>query len=201
VPRSAATLPRKDYPFDDRYLSVANFIHTGSVVTRNFASSTVRFGEDLAHCEDWDMWLALRRVLGYRFAYLGQCTSVYHQVPNTCGAVSSAYRTSPTPFTLARARLYEKWPETGPLVADYRDWFRRFDQRMDALIERGEAVPTHVYEHAVRGLYPLFIAGGPADLALLDSLLPAGLPPEPAITPVPARRRGAQLREPSHASR
>jgi hypothetical protein len=45
-------------------------------VSRNFTSSTVRFDEALSHCEDWDMWLALRRVLNYRFALLSDLTSV-----------------------------------------------------------------------------------------------------------------------------
>jgi glycosyltransferase involved in cell wall biosynthesis len=175
LPRSAATLPRKDYPFDDRYLAVANYVHTGSVVSRNFASSTVRFDEQLSHCEDWDMWLALRRVLNYRFAFLSDLTSVYHQVPQRHSAVSSAYQISPTAFTLARARLYDTWDAPDALVAGYRDWFRRFDQRLDTRIEAGDAIPAHVYERAVRMLYSSFTADAPADSAWMDSLFP----PEP----------------------
>lgn len=171
VPHTPHDLPRKDYPFDDAFLLVANYIHTGSVVARNFAATTVRFDEEMTHCEDWDLWLALRHILGYRFAFLGEITSVYHQVPRP-SAVSSAYLTSPTPFTQARARLYEKWPAADPLTTSYRVWFRQFDARLDAHIERGLPLPPHVYEHAVRGLQPGFTAASPPPAALLDGLLP-----------------------------
>ncbi|MFC0861700.1 glycosyltransferase family 2 protein [Sphaerimonospora cavernae] len=181
IPRAAEGLPRKDYPFDDGYLAVANYIHTGSVVARSFTASLVRFDEDMSHCEDWDMWLALRRTLGYRFAFLGECTSVYHQVPQRSGAVSAAYRSAPTPFTLARAHLYGKWDAPDALTSGYRDWFRQFDQRLDACIERDDALPEHVYERAVRLLHTHFTAGVPADPAWLDSLFPA-LPQEPEPT-------------------
>lgn len=171
LPRHPDTLVRKDYRFDDAFLLVANYLHTSSVVTRNFAATTVRFDEEMTHCEDWDLWLALRRVLGYRFAYLQEITCVYHQVPHP-SAVSTAYLTSPTPFTRARAHLYQKWPTSDPLVASYRDWFRQFDHRLDAHIQRGRAAPQQVYEHAVRGLHPGFLAGAPPSSTLLDNLLP-----------------------------
>jgi glycosyltransferase involved in cell wall biosynthesis len=172
MPRAAASLPRKDYPFDERFLAVANYIHTGSVVTANFASTTVRFDEQMSHCEDWDMWLRLRRTLGYRFAFLGECTSVYHQVPHRHSVVASAYQASPTPFTLARARLYDTWPAPDTRTAGYRDWFTRFDHRLDALITRSRPVPGHLYERAVRILHEHFTAGAPADATWLDSLFP-----------------------------
>ncbi|MCY0940171.1 MULTISPECIES: glycosyltransferase family 2 protein [Streptomyces] len=170
VPRTPHDLPRKDYPFDDAFLLAANYIHTGSVVARNFAATTVRFDEQMNHCEDWALWLALRHTLGYRFAFLGEITSVYHQVPHP-SAVSSAYLASPTPFTRARACLYETWPSSDPLVRTYRDWFRRFDARLDARIRHGRPIPAHIYEHAVRGLHPGFIAAARPAPALLDSLL------------------------------
>lgn len=172
TPRAAASLPRKDYPFDERFLAVANYIHTGSVVTVNFASTAARFDVRMSHCEDWDMWLRLRRTLGYRFAFLGECTSVYHQVPHRRGVVSSAYQASPTPFTLARARVYRTWPAPDAGTAGYRDWFTRFDQRLDALITSGQPVPPHLYEHAVRMLHEPFTAGAPANMAWLDTLFP-----------------------------
>jgi len=137
-----------------------------------FASTTVRLDEQLSHCEDWDMWLRLRRTLGYRFAFLGECTSVYHQVPHRHSVVASAYQASPTPFTLARAGLYRTWPAPDAHAAGYRDWFTRFDHRLDALITRGRPVPRHLYEHAVRMLHEPFAAGAPADMAWLDSLFP-----------------------------
>ncbi|WP_181143673.1 glycosyltransferase family 2 protein [Streptomyces cinnamoneus] len=171
APRDPEAFLRKDYPFDDAFLMVANYIHTGSVVTRNFASTSVRFDEEMTHCEDWDLWLSLRRTAGYEFAFLDDITCVYHQVPRP-SAVFSAYLTSPTPFTRARAHLYEKWPDPHPLVRSYREWFRRFDARLDARIEREQPVPPHVYELAVRGLHPGFVDSTAPSTALLDRILP-----------------------------
>jgi glycosyltransferase involved in cell wall biosynthesis len=196
VPRAWRSLPRKDYPFNGSFLLVANYIHTGSVVTRNFNATDIRFDQDFSHCEDWDLWLALHLRLGYRFAFLGELTCVYHQVPHAVSAVSSAYTTSPTPFTLARADLFTKWPAADPLVTGYRDWFQHFDARLDARIERGQPPPAHVYEHAVRSLYQPFVSHHPADPALLDDLLPTA--PEPEST---GRRLhgGPELRDAAHA--
>ncbi|MFE2129176.1 glycosyltransferase family 2 protein [Streptomyces amritsarensis] len=174
LPRGTHGLPRKDYPFDATFLGVANTIHTGSIVARNPAASPVRFDETLQHCEDWDFLLALHHTAGHRFARLDSITSVYHQVPRP-GAVTSAYRTSPTPFTLARNTLYLRWPAVGDLAEEYRQWFRDFDQRLDARIALGLPAPAHVYEHAVRGLHATFTAHRPPDHALLDRLLPHGL--------------------------
>lgn len=194
IPRTSRALPRKDYPFDEDYLLVANYIHTGSVVTTNFTTTSVRFDEQMTHGEDWDMWLALRHTLGYRFAYLNELTCVYHQVPRSRGALSSAYLTSPTPFTLARAHLFTQWRTASPLVADYRTWFRQFDHRLDARISRAEPVPAYAYERAVRGLHPCFTAGDPADLTLLDVLFPPLLDHVGADLPRPRR-------ESTHADR
>ncbi|MFF4735131.1 glycosyltransferase family 2 protein [Streptomyces sp. NPDC001262] len=177
APRQPEAYQRKDYPFDDAFLMVANYIHTGSVVTRNFTSTSVRFDEGMTHCEDWDLWLSLRRTAGYDFAFLGDITCVYHQVPRP-SAVSSAYLTSPTPFTRARAHLYEKWPDSHPLVRSYRDWFRRFDARLDAHIERQQPIPPHVYELAVRGLHPHFVGSTAPSAALLDRILPPADAPD-----------------------
>lgn len=193
VPRCATGLPRKDYTFDDGFLLVANYIHTGSVVARNFASTPVRFDEQMSHCEDWDMWLALRHHLAYRFVFLGACTSVYHQVTHATSTVSAAYQTSPTPFTLARARLYDRWATSDPLVTGYRDWFQEFDRRLDTRITRHQPVPAHVYEHAVRALHPAFTAAAPADPALLDTLLPE--------SPAPRPQAAAALSQAPHAYR
>jgi glycosyltransferase involved in cell wall biosynthesis len=172
APRNARQVPRKDYPFDSRFLLTANYIHTGSVVCRNFAHTAARFTESMSHCEDWDLWLALHRSVGYQFAYLGEVTSVYHQVPQCRGAVSAAYLSSPTPFTLARQRLFRTWPSVDPQIADYRAWFTEFDARLDRLIDGGRGAPAHIYESAVRTLHRGFVNGESADRALLHLFLP-----------------------------
>ncbi|MEU8543141.1 glycosyltransferase [Streptomyces sp. NPDC048717] len=170
LPRERSHLPHKDYPFDPAFLAVANTIHTGAVVTANPAGGPVRFDETLHHCEDWDFLLALH-ASGHRFARLGTVTSVYHQVPRP-GAVHSAYQSTPTPFTRARAVLYGRWPAATGRAEEYRDWFRRFDQRLDTLIAHGMSIPPHVYEHAVRGLHATFTDRRSPDRDLLNRLLP-----------------------------
>ncbi|MCY0923091.1 glycosyltransferase [Streptomyces sp. H27-G5] len=170
LPRDRGHLPCKDYTFDPAFLSIANTIHTGAVVTRNPAGGPVRFDEMLHHCEDWDFLLALHAA-GHRFARLDTITSVYHQVPRP-GAVHSAYRSAPTPFTRARAGLYDRWPPATGRAEEYREWFRRFDQRLDTLIAHGLNVPPHVYEHAVRGLHATFTDRRSPDRGLLNRLLP-----------------------------
>lgn len=170
LPRRIRPLPRKDYPFDDGFLEVANYIHTGSVVTRNFARTPVRFDERLTHCEDWDLWLALRRQLDYQFRYLGRHTSVYHQVPQQWGLVADGYRTTPTVFTRARTTVYDKWPATSSTVAGYRAWFREFDRRVDSRVAAGGTLPPHAFEHAVRSAHAGFTARCEPDPRWLDAL-------------------------------
>ncbi|WP_052711223.1 glycosyltransferase family A protein [Pseudofrankia sp. DC12] len=171
IPRTAdgAAVLRKGYPFDPGFLLVANFIHTGAVTVRNYTGTSAQFDETLQHCEDWAMWLTLH-AQGYRFAYTGACTSVYHQVQGASGTVAAAYQRSPTPFTLARRRLYASWPASDPRVAGYRRWITEFDGRLDVAIERGQPVPRHAFEHAIRTLYPAFTTAAQADLAHLDML-------------------------------
>ncbi|MGW7063519.1 hypothetical protein ACWGHM_34170 [Streptomyces sp. NPDC054904] len=138
---------------------------------RRYPQHPVRFDETLHHCEDWDFLLALHHTAGHRFARLDSITSVYHQVPRS-GAVTTAYRSSPTPFTRARAALYDRWAAAGSLAEEYREWFRHFDHRLDASIALGLAAPVHIYERAVRGLHITFTARRAPDPALLDRLLP-----------------------------
>ncbi|MFE4632298.1 glycosyltransferase family 2 protein [Streptomyces sp. NPDC056773] len=181
LPRQHTHLPCKDYVFDPAFFSVANTIHTGSVVTHNPADGPVRFDETLHHCEDWDFLLALRAT-GHRFARLNSITSVYHQVP-VPSAVHSSYQCTPTPFTRARAILYSRWPAPTGRSEEYRNWFRHFDQRLDTFIARGLDVPPHIYEHAVRQLHVTFTNRRSPDRDLLNRLLP--------LTPAaPARHNG-----------
>ncbi|GGZ92858.1 hypothetical protein [Streptomyces bluensis] len=79
------------------------------------------------------------------------------------------------------------WPATDPLVVSYREWFSRFDAWLDARIQQGRQIPPHIYERAVRGLHPGFIAGAVPDPGLLDRLLPT------------VGASGASLREVAHA--
>ncbi|MFJ8773906.1 glycosyltransferase family 2 protein [Streptomyces microflavus] len=168
LPRVAEHTPLKNFEFDARYLLVANFIHTGSLVVRNFADTPARFTEKLAHCEDWDMWMTLQEELGYRFRFSGACTSVYHQVALDNSTVQGAYQQSPTEFTRARAWLYTKWATDDPLIQEYRAWFREFDRRLDARIAAASPLPEHAFDRALRATHEPFRKGEQPDLAWLD---------------------------------
>jgi glycosyltransferase involved in cell wall biosynthesis len=90
LPPNLAEFPLKAYPYDHRFLLVANYLHTGSVIVRSFKNTTVRFDESLEVCEDWDLWLALTTTLGYRVSFVDEITSIYHQVPDVVGLVVTA---------------------------------------------------------------------------------------------------------------
>uniref|UniRef100_A0AAU2K0G5 Glycosyltransferase n=1 Tax=Streptomyces sp. NBC_00049 TaxID=2903617 RepID=A0AAU2K0G5_9ACTN len=167
----------------------ANFIHTGSVVTRNPAGGPVRFDENLHHCEDWDFLLRLHHLAGHRFARLNSITSVYHQVPRP-GAVHSAYQAAPTPFTMARAVIYDRWPAAHGRALEYREWFRRFDHHLDTRIEARLPVPPYVYEHAVRALHATFTDRRSPDPSLLGRLLPTTSSTHIADLPMPTPWEG-----------
>lgn len=171
LPRTLHGLPRKDYPFDAAFLAVANTIHTGSLVIRNPTSTPVRFDEAMTHCEDWDFLLALHHTGGYRFTRLNTVTCIYHQLPRP-GAVTTAYQSSPTPFTRARATVYQRWPAPDRRAKAYREWFREFDDRIDARVADGLPIAPHLFEHVVRGLHATFTASRAPDRTLLDRLLP-----------------------------
>ncbi|MGH3784845.1 MAG: glycosyltransferase family 2 protein [Pseudonocardiaceae bacterium] len=164
--RRIATLPpdwhvmrRKAYPFNDRFLLVANYIHTGSVVARNFRSSSVRFDESLSHCEDWNMWLSLRHCLGYRLGFVDKVSSVYHQVSDIEGLVSHGQSVTPSPFSIARQLIYSRWCVGDSHVGAYREWMTGFDAYCNEMVEQGIDVPLAIFDRAVRELHAGFIAG------------------------------------------
>jgi glycosyltransferase involved in cell wall biosynthesis len=143
----------KAYPFDERFLYIANYIHTGSVVVTNFADTGARFDESLPLCEDWDMWLSLRAGLGFTFGFVDKLTSVYHQVPDTPGAVSRGQLTSPSPFSLVRQRIHRKWPNDDPQVIAYRQWLTDFEDYRDRRIGAGQLSPVNLFDRVLSYLY------------------------------------------------
>jgi glycosyltransferase involved in cell wall biosynthesis len=168
--RRGGMFPRKFYSFDDRMLLVANYIHTGSVVTRNFRSSAVRFDETLTHCEDWDLWLALRHVLNYEFAHVDQMTTVYHQVASDWGLVHQAEAAVPSPFTRIREKLYGRWTTDDKLVHLCRHWFAEFDRRSNVLAVAGLPVPRKAYEDALKVIHLSFQTSTQPTVAQLDQI-------------------------------
>lgn len=136
----------KAYEYDPELLSVVNYIHTSSVVVKNFRESGVRFDPALTVCEDWDMWLALTRGLGFGAGYGRLTTSVYHQIPGEQGLVARAQRRSPSEFTQARRYIYDKWPESSPVAAVFRSWMLRFEAARDELIAAGRPMPNLLFD-------------------------------------------------------
>jgi glycosyltransferase involved in cell wall biosynthesis len=152
-PLDHTQFPLKAYPYDDRFLMVANFIHTGSVITRNFRHTSVRFDEALAVCEDWDLWIALTNTLGYRVSFIDKIQTIYHQVPDVVGLVASAQLTSPSAFELARDYIYAKWPSDDPVVLTYREWLITFERFRSDLIARKRPMPNLLFDEILRYLH------------------------------------------------
>jgi glycosyltransferase involved in cell wall biosynthesis len=163
LPPDPAAFPHKAYPYDQRFLMVANFLHTGSVVVRNFKRTRVRFDEALDVCEDWDLWLALTVALRYRVVFSGHTTSVYHQVPDTPGLVAGAQLVSPSRFSVARDYINRKWPSADPLVLDYREWMVALERFRSALIAGSQRMPNLLFDQILGYVHERIARAEPAD--------------------------------------
>jgi glycosyltransferase involved in cell wall biosynthesis len=142
----------KAYPYDRNVLMVANFLHTGSVIARNFLHTAVRFDEKLDVCEDWDLWLALTDA-GYRVRFVDEITSVYHQVPESGGLVADAQLVSPSRFEVARDYIQSKWRASDPLVVAYREWMIMLENVRSDLIRRGRRMPNLLFDDVLGYLH------------------------------------------------
>ncbi|MEO6087470.1 MAG: glycosyltransferase family 2 protein [Umezawaea sp.] len=159
LPAEYESLHRKAYEFTNGFLLVANFLHTGSVVTRNFRDTDLRFDESLPVCEDWDMWIALTRAYGDRVAFVDELTTVYHQVAGAQGLVAEAQQLTPSPFSVTRDRIHEKWPSPDDHVTMYRDWLTQFEVFRNTFIAGGGVVPTQLFDRVLSFLHPRFCRG------------------------------------------
>lgn len=169
LPADYSGMYRKSYHFDDKFLLVANYIHTGSVVVRSFRETRLRFDEALTLCEDWDLWIALRSRLGYRFTFVDELTSIYHQLPGTGGMVAEGQAVSPSPFSVVRDYIYAKWPSGDLRVESYRAWFTRFESYRNARITAGHPMPPHLFDGVLQSLYTSFTRGHPADILAIPA--------------------------------
>jgi glycosyltransferase involved in cell wall biosynthesis len=167
-PDSAAR--RKCYPFDDNMLMVANYIHTGSVVVRNFSDSAIRFDETLRVCEDWDMWLSLRHTLGFTFSHIDRVTTVYHQVAGDRGLVRSAEAEAASPFSRIRSMLYRKWAVEDEQVLAARRWLSALDVRSNELARTGAGVPRALFDEALDVLADSFATRNTPSAVQLDEV-------------------------------
>jgi hypothetical protein len=94
----------------------------------------VLFEEALSELEDWELWLRLRRRLGYRFKTVPLTTTVYHRVPGF------ASLTSPS-------------RESADAALRFRETFRRIVSRYpshDAIVTEGRALHDYFYETLAR---------------------------------------------------
>jgi glycosyltransferase involved in cell wall biosynthesis len=161
----------KRYAFDPRFLLVCNYIHTGALVVRNFRDTSIRFDPSFEVCEDWDLWVALSRRLGYRFCSSSELTTIYHQVPGLFGLCSEAERQAPTPFSIARDLMYAKWPDQDPLVLAHRAWMSDFEELRNARISAGAAMPANLFDSVLQYLYVEFQRGRAPDPSIVPSLV------------------------------
>jgi glycosyltransferase involved in cell wall biosynthesis len=153
-PVDPADFALKAYEFDCRFLMVANFIHTGSVIVRNFRDSPVRFDEAMDVCEDWDLWLALTHTLQYRVLFINEITSVYHQVvPGTPSLVAGARLVSPSRFAVARDYIQDKWPTTNPLVLAHREWMVSLERLSSYFTARNRRMPELLFDDVLQYLH------------------------------------------------
>ncbi|WP_329173315.1 glycosyltransferase family 2 protein [Streptomyces sp. NBC_01477] len=167
--------PVKAYPFDDDFLLVANFIHTGAVVVRSFRETGVRFDESLTHCEDWDMWLALRRRLGYRVSFVDEITAIYHQLPAVEGLVGSAQLAVPSPFTVVRERIQDAWPASDGRVRRFRAWMNALEDHRNTRIRKGHAIPHQMFDAVLHDTHAWFTAGMDPDFARIPDYFRAAV--------------------------
>jgi len=174
LPSNHSEFPLKAYPYDHRFLLVANFIHTGSVITRNFRHTPVRFDEALEVCEDWDIWIALTHGLGYRVSFVNQIETIYHQVPDMVGLVASAQLSSPSKFELARDYIYAKWPSDDPFVLTYREWLIAFERFRSHLIARNRPMPNLLFDEILRYLHGRISHEEKADYADINRFFDLG---------------------------
>ncbi|MEV4003105.1 glycosyltransferase family A protein [Actinomadura sp. NPDC049753] len=169
----------KAYPYDPRFLMVANYLHTGSVIVRNFRRTDVRFDPRLDVCEDWDLWIALTAELDYRVAFVDEITSVYHQIPDTSGVVSGAQLISPSKFALARDYINAKWPVADPVVEGYRAWLVALERYRDDLIARRRRMPNLLFDEILGYLHERIARGLPPDDAHIARFFTAAAPVGP----------------------
>lgn len=172
LPPDWRRMHRKMYEFDRRFLQVANYIHTGSIVVRNFRDTAARFDESLSHCEDWDMWIALTTTLAYDAICVGEVTTIYHQIAGVDGLVAAAQRVTPSPFSIVRERMYAKWPvdDDTLVVVAYRRWFTRFEDHRNQRIAAGLPIPTQLFDRVLRRLYGWFRQEREPDSAAIADL-------------------------------
>lgn len=139
------------YTFHPDLLLVTNFMHTGSIVVkRSLISSLQSFDTSMQYCEDWEMWLRLHFEGGCKFYFNPAMTAIYHKVDSVDGLLEAGRASIPSPFSLARDKIYDQWPVPEGKVAEFRDWMSAFDWSADQWMEMRGSPAKHAYQSALR---------------------------------------------------
>jgi glycosyltransferase involved in cell wall biosynthesis len=170
-------LHRKTYDFDQSILYAANYLHTGSVGCLNFRDTDVRFDNEMDHCEDWDLWLALTDRLGFRLTTSKEISAVYHQIPGNSGQVARAQADVPTAFSIVRQRIYSKWHSDSPLVGIYRSWLSEFEEVRNRCLSKGMVMPTQLFDTVLHYLNICYVEGKYPLRARIEGLITEPMPP------------------------
>ncbi|HEY9789517.1 MAG TPA: glycosyltransferase [Candidatus Obscuribacterales bacterium] len=148
IPADVSGYPLKAYPYSRQMLQVANYLHTGSVIVRNFKDTSIRFDERLEVCEDWDMWIALTGI--YKGMFVDKITCVYHQVKGFQGLVSTGATTNK--FAFATEHIQAKWPSDDPVVIASRAWMSHMEEYRCGLVRDGRPV-NFFFDDVLKYLY------------------------------------------------
>ncbi|GAB3460910.1 hypothetical protein [Actinophytocola sediminis] len=85
----------------------------------------------------------------------------------------AAQREVPSPFSVARQIIHERWPSQDRQVRRYRDWFTAFEQHRNELIAAGAQIPTQLFDSVLSHVHHRFTRGLDADFDHIPSLFAA----------------------------
>jgi glycosyltransferase involved in cell wall biosynthesis len=157
------------YPDDRGLLEVANHIPPTAVVCRSPAAVGATFDTDLSLMEDWDFWLRLIRVHGFRTRFLPEPTVVRHRIPGVASLAGTAEDISTLrgQENLHRA-LMERWPASSTRVELARRHMLRLYDLARARLAHGLTLDHLFYQ---RSLFILYQWLGGSDHVDLDEAM------------------------------
>jgi glycosyltransferase involved in cell wall biosynthesis len=162
------------YPDDRGLIEVANHIPTTAVVCRSPAAVGAWFDTGLSIMEDWDLWLRLTRVHGFRARFLPEPTVVRHRIANVASLVVTADSVDALRrYEKLHRRMMERWPATSARTEQARLHMLRLYDFARARLEQGRALDQDYYQRSLGILYRWLGGFGPDDLdaALQDAVL------------------------------
>jgi glycosyltransferase involved in cell wall biosynthesis len=160
-------------PFVADFLDVMNFVPPSALAYRNPRDPRARFDPDLPVVEDWDMWLRLRRDLGFGFTYADTSACIYHRLASADSLTlnSAQQHRDMQKFVRCYEKVYARWtPSAGARVQQYRgSVLGIFNAAAQRLVDGGKVSPRW-YERVLGRMFADFSAGreapSVADLSL-----------------------------------